>query len=78
MDGIEEFGHFSGFYRSKYAIVVLESLSIITFKESDSLAPHSIATEEQITWSTHPSFFNRGSFACSECDSCPQEQNFAR
>jgi hypothetical protein len=78
MYGIEELGHFSGFYRSKYAFVVPESPSIITFRESGSLAPHSITTEDQITWSTHPTLFNRGSFACSECDSCAQEQNVAR
>jgi protein CMS1 len=34
MDGIEELGHFGGFYRSKYAFVVLESPSIITFREA--------------------------------------------
>lgn len=61
MDGIEELGHFSGFYRS-----------------NGPLTPHSITTEDQITWSTHTTLFNRGGFACSECDPCPQEQNIAR
>ena len=78
MDGVEELGYFSGFYRSKYAFVVLGSPSIITFRESGSLAPHSITTEDQITWSTYPTLFNPGSFACSECDPCPQEQNLTR
>ncbi len=32
MDGVEEFGHFGGFYCSRYLFFALESPSIITFR----------------------------------------------